>query len=95
MKEYPGVDIYRQESPLTEVPTASCDLDFMYLDLVNSASLQSIGLAEFTALVVFQGEGREFEQRQEEYEAVMRSLEYASAEVSEMTNDEIPDLNDE
>jgi hypothetical protein len=79
-EEYPQVDVYRHETSLAETPTASCDLDFVYLDLVNSAALRSILTEDFTALVVFQGEGREFDQRQDEFHAVMASLQYATLE---------------
>jgi len=78
--EYQNVDVYRHETSMAELPIAACDLDFVYLDLVSSASLRSILTEAFTALVVFQGEGREFEALQPKFDAVMSSLQYACDE---------------
>jgi hypothetical protein len=75
-EEYEEVDVYRHETALAELPTAACDLDFVYLDLVNSASLQSISLGDVTALVMYQAEGKEFDDVAADFEAVMSSLEY-------------------
>uniref|UniRef100_A0A7C4LMP1 Uncharacterized protein n=1 Tax=Schlesneria paludicola TaxID=360056 RepID=A0A7C4LMP1_9PLAN len=75
-EEYREVDVYRQETPLAGLPTAACTLDFVCLDLVNSAVLKSVALPAFTAFVVFQGEGHEFETLQPQFTALMESLEY-------------------
>lgn len=74
--EYQDVDVYRRDTSLAEVPTAACDLDFVCLDLVNSASICSMDLGDYTALVMYQAEGREFEDLKADFEAVMSSLEY-------------------
>jgi hypothetical protein len=74
--EYEDVDVYRHETSVADLPTVECDLDFVYLDLVNSASIRSIDVGDFTALVMYQAEGREFEDLQSDFEAVMASLEY-------------------
>jgi len=74
--EYQNVDVYRHETSLAELPTAACDLDFVYLDLVNSASICSMDLGDCTALVMYQAEGREFDDLRADFEAVMDSLEY-------------------
>ena len=75
-EEYENVDVYVQETSLEELPTAACDLDFVCLDLVNSASIRSILLGDCTALVMYQAESREFEDLQADFDAVMSSLEY-------------------
>lgn len=78
--EYEEVDVYRHETSATELPTAACDLDFVYLDLVNSAAIRSILIGDYTALVMYQAEGREFEDLQADFDAVMSSLEYVIEE---------------
>lgn len=81
--EYAEVDVYRQDTSLAGLPTAACTLDFVYLDLVNSAALKSVATPDFTAFVVFQGEGREFEMLQPQYAALMESLEYLMPRVDD------------
>jgi hypothetical protein len=75
-EEYGEVDVYRHDASTAELPTAACDLDFVYLDLVNSAAIRSILIGDYTALVMYQAEGREFEDLQADFDAVMASLEY-------------------
>jgi hypothetical protein len=73
-EEYDQVDRYDREFEFDGVRTAGCDLDFVCLDLVNSACVRAIALAESTALVLFQGEDREWDAFREQFEDVTASL---------------------
>ncbi len=72
--EYDQVDRYDRGVEFDGVRTAGCDLDFVCLDLVNSACVRAIALAESTALVLFQGEDREWETYHEQFEEITASL---------------------
>lgn len=73
-EEYDQVDRYDRSVEFDGVRTAGCDLDFVCLDLVNSACVRAIALAESTALILFQGEDREWDTYREPFEAVTTSL---------------------
>ncbi|MBI1346118.1 hypothetical protein GC163_07495 [bacterium] len=75
-EEYPQVDIYRGPEGQLPGPAAGCDLDFSYLDLVNSARIRAEATNTFTALVVYQGEDRDIEALREQFEAITGSLRY-------------------
>ncbi len=72
--EYEQVDRYDRSVEFDDLRTAGCDLDFVCLDLVNSASVRAVALAESTALVMFQGEDRELSELRPQFEAVTDSL---------------------
>ncbi len=72
--EYEQVDRYDRSPEFDDLRTAGCDLDFVCLDLVNSASIRAVALVENTALVLFQGEDRELTTLRSQFEAVTASL---------------------
>lgn len=76
-QEYPDVDVYSGPETAVPGPAALCDLDFCYLDLVNSARIQAEETNAFTAVVVYQGENREVEEYREQFETISRSLRYS------------------
>lgn len=73
-EEYEQVDRYDRSLEFDDVRTAGCDLDFVCLDLVNSACIRAVALSDRTALVLFQGEDRELESLRPQFEAVTESL---------------------
>jgi hypothetical protein len=73
-EEYDQVDRYDRSVEFDGVRTAGCDLDFVCLDLVNSACVRAIALAESTALILFQGEDRVWETYREQFNSVTASL---------------------
>ncbi|HET6424504.1 MAG TPA: hypothetical protein VFG20_12525 [Planctomycetaceae bacterium] len=73
-QEYEQVDRYDRGVEFDGIRTAGCDLDFVCLDLVNSACVRAIALAETTALVLFQGEDREWDLYRESFESMTASL---------------------
>ncbi len=72
--EYEQVDRYDRSPEFDDLRTAGCDLDFVCLDLVNSACIRAVALTEHTALVLFQGEDRELETFRSQLDAVTESL---------------------
>lgn len=72
--EYEQVDRYDRSPEFDDLRTAGCDLDFVCLDLVNSASIRAVALTESTALVMYQGEDRELATFRPQFEAVTDSL---------------------
>ena len=83
--EYPEVDVYDGPDLMLEGPAAGCEIDFVYLDMVNSAVVRAEATSAFTAVMVYQAEQREFEGLQPEFEAIGSSLRYAN-------DDEAPGL---
>jgi len=76
-QEYPDLDIYTGPDLALPGPVAGCDLDFVYVDLVNSARIRAEATSAFTAIVIYQGEDREVAQYREQFEAISRSLRYS------------------
>lgn len=76
-EEYRDVDVYDGPELVVEGPTAICELDFVCLDLVVSAVVQAEMTTEFTALVIYQGESREFEDLRPQFAQIAASLQYA------------------
>ncbi len=74
-EDYDDLDVY----PLSEEgdsPTAAgADLDFVYLDLVNSVSVRAFQTEARSAVVIYQGTDQELEVLREKFEAVTQSLE--------------------
>ncbi len=77
---YPDLDIYKGPELMVDGPAAGCELDFVCLDLVNSAVVRAEMTSEFTAVVVYQAENREFDTLRPEFEQVTGSLKYANDE---------------
>jgi hypothetical protein len=76
-EEYPEVDLYDSPDWLVEGPTAGCELDFVYVDLVNSAVIRAEITSDFTVLVVYQAETRELEAMREVLSAVTSSVQFS------------------
>ncbi len=76
-EEYPEVDLYDGPELMLEGPAAGCELDFVYMDLVNSAVIRAESTSIFTALVIFQAETKEFETIQAAMDQVTASLKYS------------------
>lgn len=75
-EEYPDLDVYSGPDTPLPGPAAGCDIDFVYVDLVNAARIRAEATSVFTAVVVYQGEDREVELYREQFEAITRSLRY-------------------
>lgn len=66
--EYADVDVYPASLTGAAAPCVACDLDFVYLDLVNSVALRAVETDEATLLIVYQGDAAEFAQWRSEWE---------------------------
>ncbi|GIX04385.1 MAG: hypothetical protein KatS3mg114_0254 [Planctomycetaceae bacterium] len=76
-EEYENIDIYPEQPPEGPYESAQCSLDFVSFDLVNSAVIRATALDEYTMIVLYQSESREFEQRQGDWQLLMDSLSYS------------------
>ncbi|MFO0917394.1 MAG: hypothetical protein U0872_03660 [Planctomycetaceae bacterium] len=56
--DYDDVDVYPQPGEAGLLPSAGADLDFVYLDLVNSVSVRAFQTADRSAVVIFRGRTR-------------------------------------
>jgi hypothetical protein len=72
--DYPSLDV----EPLEEVGwlgvAAGVELDFLALDLVTTAHVRAFEAAQFTALLIVQGEDRDFADLLPQLDAITRSL---------------------
>ena len=73
-EKYEQVDIYSPTRTPEEQPGLSQDLDFICLELVNSAFLRCYRTANLTALVYYQGTDHELEESRPVMEAISRTL---------------------
>ena len=71
--EYTDLDVY-EPTPKTRFPAVVRDIDFVCLDLVNSASVMAFRTNRRTVLVVFQGTDRELELTRSLLESMTESL---------------------
>ena len=76
-EEYGELDVYQGVEWVVDAPTATCELDFVCLDLVNSAIVRAESTSAFTALMMCQGEEREFDRLRVDFEAVTGSVRYS------------------
>ncbi|MEX1095796.1 MAG: hypothetical protein WED34_07080 [Planctomycetales bacterium] len=73
-EEYDELDAYSVEARLAGVPNAARDLEFVCLDVLNTACLRSFPAADATAFVLYQGSDRDLEETREALERISASL---------------------
>jgi hypothetical protein len=74
-EEYDEIDIYPVSANLCRQKNLARDVEFVCLDLLNSAFLRAFRTARFTALVLYQGTDHELEdETQPLLEAISNSL---------------------
>lgn len=71
---YDEIDVYPSDGPLCERETVARDMEFVCLELVNSAYVRAFQTDSFTALVFYQGTDSELEETRELMEDISRSL---------------------
>lgn len=74
--EYPDLDYYDGPELMTDGPVASCELSFVFLDFVSSASVRAEATMGPTFVAVCQAEDREFEERESEFATILSSIRY-------------------
>jgi hypothetical protein len=72
--DYKDVDVYPIQATVMEQPAAAADLDFVYLDLVNSVVIRAFQTDDVSALVMYQGPDHELEVVRPQFDAVTESL---------------------
>lgn len=80
-EDYEDLDIYQSPETPGLLPAASADLDFVYLDLVNSVSIRALQAEDVSVVVIYQGTDHELEFLREKFEAVTESLAFHGDEL--------------
>jgi len=75
-EEYDEIDIYPSAAKLCERRTIAHDLQFVCMDLINSAFLRAFETDRFTALVLFQATDNELDKTLPLLERLCRSMVY-------------------
>lgn len=75
--DYEDIDVYPVQATVLDAPAAATDLDFVYLDLVNSVSIRAFQTEERSAMVLYQGTDHELKALRAQFEAVTASLTFA------------------
>ena len=78
--EYDSVDVYPTNSDVGSVPAVGADLEFLALDLTNSAYVRVCRTARFTAVVLYQGTDHELARGLPELEAISSTIEFEQSE---------------
>ncbi len=74
-EDYENVDIYRSETEICEYPCLKCDVEFVSLELINSATIHSLRTGRFSVLILGQGTDHELEYSRPILEAMIDSFE--------------------
>lgn len=73
-EEYPELDSYPVEETLCHRTSPGRDIEFVCLDLLNTACLRSFRTGEFTVLVLYQGSDDELEETRDTLDAMTETL---------------------
>ena len=74
-EEYEEADVYAVEGSLCGFPCEGRDVEFVCLELINSAAMRAFEAPGFTAMVLFQGTDRELTETRPLLEQISGSLE--------------------
>ncbi|MEX0717097.1 MAG: hypothetical protein WD066_10930 [Planctomycetaceae bacterium] len=72
--EYDELDEYPVESRLAGVPNVGRDIEFVSLDVLNTACVRSFRAGDATAFVLYQADDRDLEETREILEGISASL---------------------
>ena len=73
-EDYEDLDVYPVTATVLGQPAAGVDLDFVYLDLVNSVVIRAFQTDEVSVLVMYQGPYYELEEIRADFDTVTESL---------------------
>jgi hypothetical protein len=73
-KEYSGVEVDDSEETVAGHDLIGYDLAFYYLDLINTATIRSLRVAQATYTIFCQAEDRDFDKLQMVFKAMTASL---------------------
>lgn len=74
-EDYENVDIYRSEIEICEYPALKCEVEFVSLELINSATIHAFRTGRFSVLLLAQGTDHELEYSKPILEAITESFE--------------------
>jgi hypothetical protein len=74
-EEYSELDVYAVETQICHRTAVGRDLEFICLDMLNTACLRSFRTGRFTVFILFQGCDAELEETRPVLEAITHSLE--------------------
>jgi hypothetical protein len=74
-EDYDSVDLYRSETEICEYPSLKCDVEFVSLELINSATIYALRTGRFSVLILGQGTDHELEHSRPILEAMIDSFE--------------------
>ena len=83
-EEYDELDDYSSRDTLCGRDTVACDLEFVCLELLNSAYLRAFRTDNFSALVYYQGTDQELADTLPVLEAISATLECRDDDVDEL-----------
>lgn len=73
--DYPEMDVYESRETLLERQTVARDVEFVCLELLNSARIRAFQTEQFTVLIMSQSTDDEFEEMEPVLDAITQSLE--------------------
>ena len=73
-EEYDEIDVYPAEAMLCARTNVARDVEFVCLDLINSAFVRAFQTSLFSALILYQGTDCELEESKEILESISASL---------------------
>lgn len=76
--EYEELDVYPSKDRVCRRPTVGRDIDFVCMELLNTARLRAFQTADFAVLVLYQGNDAEMESQGPILEQITKSLSVAS-----------------
>ena len=85
-EEYKELDIYPVAETLCHRESIARDLEFVCLELINSAFLRAFRTNHFTALILYQGTDHELEMTREQLEKISLSLQCEGDELDDARN---------
>lgn len=72
--EYDEMDVYPSRAQVCQRPTVSRDIDFVCLELLNTARVRAFRTGQFTAMVLYQGTDNDFDVSGPVLEKITKSL---------------------
>lgn len=78
--EYESVDVYPSNFEVGSVPAVGANLEFLALDLTNSAYVRVCRTQRFTAVVLYQGTDHELAEGLRDLESISSTIEFEQSE---------------
>lgn len=73
--DYDEVDVFQSVGQQCEYPCQECEIEFVSLELINTACLRAFQTDRFSVLILHQGTDRELDYTRKDLEAITESLE--------------------